>query len=319
MRGAIGALLSACLFSVPASAAVQTTKLALNWKPEPQFGGFYAASVGGHFKREGLDVEILPGGAGTPVVQMVAAGRVPFGIASADEIVIARSRGADVVALFAVYQTNPQGIMVHASRAVKGLRDVYADKAGVLAVQRGLPYAMFLENKLGPARVKIVPYQGGIAAFLADKAFAQQCFIASEPLAAKKAGVAAKVFLVADEGYNPYTTVLVARGETIKKDPALVKAMVAAVRAGWAEYLSAPDAANRRMRELNPSMDAQTFTDSAVAQRPLIGTAETKTLGFGAMTEERWRRLVEQLHEMKVIARKPDAASLFRSPPPSVP
>src|SRR5580765_6359971 len=68
-------------------------KLALNWKPDPQFGGFYAADYGKH----GLDIEILPGGAGTPTVQMIGAGSAEFGIVSADELVVARARGNDVV------------------------------------------------------------------------------------------------------------------------------------------------------------------------------------------------------------------------------
>ncbi len=45
---------------------------------------------------------------------MVEAGKVEFGIAAADEVVLARDRGTDIVAVFATYQTNPQGIMVHA-------------------------------------------------------------------------------------------------------------------------------------------------------------------------------------------------------------
>ena len=84
-------------------------RLALNWKPDPQFGGFYAAP----FEKHGLDVEILPGGAGTPTVQMIGAGSAEFGIVSADELVLARSLGNDVVALFAVFQNCPQGLMVH--------------------------------------------------------------------------------------------------------------------------------------------------------------------------------------------------------------
>src|SRR5262249_4494612 len=83
------------------------TRLALNWKPDPQFGGFYAAP----YEKYGLDLEILPGGAGTPTIQMIGAGSAEFGIVAADELVIARSRGNDVVALFAVFQNNPQGIM----------------------------------------------------------------------------------------------------------------------------------------------------------------------------------------------------------------
>src|SRR6266576_5499457 len=123
--GACAVLLASC--GKPAK-----TRLALNWKPDPQFGGFYAAPYQAH----GLDVEILPGGAGTPTVQMVGAGSAEFGIVSADELVIARSRGNDVVALFAVFQTNPQGIMVHASRKLSSLADLFK-VGGTVALQRG--------------------------------------------------------------------------------------------------------------------------------------------------------------------------------------
>src|ERR1700722_20872034 len=98
-------------------------RLVLDWKPEPEFGGFYAAP----FEKHGLDVEILPGGAGTPTVQMVGAGSAEFGIVAADELVIARARGNDVVALFATFQNCPQGIMVHAWRNLSSIGDVFKE------------------------------------------------------------------------------------------------------------------------------------------------------------------------------------------------
>src|SRR5512133_665565 len=164
------------------SASAEPIKIALNWVPEPEFGGIYAAQQAGIFKANGLDVEILPGGAGAPTWQMVGAGKVPFAIASADEVAIARTRGADIVALFAIYQTCPQGIMVHEERGANSIADVF--KGGTLAMEKGLAYSRFLEKKDGFGNVKLVGYSGGIAAFLADKNYAQQCFIFSEPIAA---------------------------------------------------------------------------------------------------------------------------------------
>src|SRR5882724_4116680 len=104
-------------------------RLALNWKPDPEFGGFYAAD----YSKHGLEVEILPGGAGTPTVQMIGAGSTEFGIVSGDELLIARSRGNDVVALFACFQNNPLAIMAHASRKAQSIGDVF--KAGTVAIQ----------------------------------------------------------------------------------------------------------------------------------------------------------------------------------------
>ena len=200
--------LPACSKAVP-SGGGEHVLLALDWVPEPEFGGFYAARETGAFKAADLDVEIQGGGAGVPVVQMVATGKAEFGIAGADEVLTARARGADIVPLFAVYQTSPQGIMVHASRGAKTLAEVFA--GGTLAIEPGLSYALYLKKKLGFDKLKVVPYDGGVARFVADKDFAQQCYATSEPLAAKKKGSDPQVFLVADEGFNPYLGVVITR------------------------------------------------------------------------------------------------------------
>ena len=158
---------------------------------------------------------------------MVGAGSVDFGIVSADEIVLARSHGNDVVALFAVFQHNPTGIMAHASRNLARIGDVL--KAGTLALESGLPFARFLERKFGFGNVKVVPSAGGdITSFLHDEKFAQQCFLTSEPIAARRKGASVQVFAVSEIGYDPYASVLAVSGESLRKNPDRAKAMVAA-------------------------------------------------------------------------------------------
>ena len=270
-------------------------RLALNWKPEPQFGGFYDAMARDLYAREGLDVEILPGGAGRPTIQMIGAGSTEFGIVSADEIVIARSRGNDVVALFAVYQDCPQGLMTHADRGFQTIGDIFA-APGTVALERGLPYARLLQKQYGFEQVKVVPSPGGdISQFLANPTFTQQCFITSEPLAADRQGVKTKTFLVRETGYNPYTTVLATSGKFLRENPETVAAVVRAVRAGWAGYLDDPAPANQAMQSLRPDLDDQTMHASAAAQRPLIVRGDTPV---GSMSIERWQALVDQLTEL---------------------
>jgi len=278
-------------------------RLALNWKPDPEFGGFYAAD----YKKHGLDVDILPGGAGTPTVQMVGANSAEFGIVSSDEIVLARSKGNDVVAVFASFQQNPMAIMVHESRNLKSLADVVQE--GTLAIQSGLPYARIFKKKYGFEKVKVVPSPGGdIGPFLADEKFSQQCFLTAEPLAARRKGAKVKTFPVSDLGYNPYGQVMAVSGETLRKQPEVVKAMVTAVREGWKAYLDSPQAANVRMQSLNPSMELSTFNEVADAQKPLIQGAE-----LGSMTKERWETLAQQLRELGDIAKVPPVEEYFRS------
>lgn len=282
---------------------VAKVKLVLNWVAEPEFGGFYAAREGGAFAKNGLDVEIMGGGAGVPVVQMVAAGQAEFGIAGADEVITARVRGADIVPLFATFQTSPQAIMAHASRGAKGIPDVLT--SGTLALEPGLPYAAYLKKKYGFDKVSIMPYDGGVARFLADKNFAQQCFITSEPIAARRKGVEPAVFLVADEGFNPYIAVVITRRALLRDKPDVVRAFLRATREGWRSYLDNPAPSNSVMAKLNTSMDADTFIAAAAAQKPLIENDETRAKGLGTMSRERWETLGKQLVDLGIINKAP--------------
>ncbi|MEZ4301218.1 MAG: ABC transporter substrate-binding protein [Polyangiaceae bacterium] len=291
-------------------AAATKVKLALNWVPEPEFGGFYAAREEGSFAKQGLDVEIMPGGAGVPVVQMVAGGQADFGISGADEILTARSRGADVVGVFAIYQKAPQGIMARPEKT--SMADVFA--SGTVALEPGLAYAQFLKKKYGFDKVKIVPYDGGVARFLSEKDYSQQCFATSEPLAARRKGVDPKVFLVADEGFNPYQGVVIVKKSTWESKPDLVKRFVAAAREGWQKYQDDPSKANAVMAKLNTAMDAETFAEAAKAQRDLVATDETKANGLGSMTKERWETLAKQLVELGQLEKEPNAGEAFVKP-----
>jgi NitT/TauT family transport system substrate-binding protein len=267
--------------------------------PEPEFGGFYAARESGAWKEQNLEVEIQGGGAGVPVVQMVAAGKAEFGIAGADEVLTARAKGADVIPVFAVYQKSPHGIMVHASKGAKTMAEALT--GGTLAIEPGMAYAAFLKKKYGFDKVKVVPYDGGVARFLTDKDFAQQCFATSEAIAAKRKGSDPQVFLVADEGFRPYLGVVITRAALWKEKPDLVKAFVRGARKGWQSYLADPGPANAVMAKLNTTMDAETFAAVAKEQRPYVESDETRAAGLGSMTKKRWEDLGAELVELKII------------------
>lgn len=283
-------------------------RLALNWKPEPEFGGFYAAPFASH----GLDVEILPGGAGTPTVQMVGAGSAEFGIVEADELIVARARGNDVVALFAVFQDNPLALMAHAARKLAGIADLF--NGGTLAIQKGLPFARLLEKQYSFDKVKVVPSPGGdLSAFLRDPMFAQQVFLTSEYLTAKRQGADAQVFPISATGFNPYSTVVATSGDYLRKNPGVAKEMVAAMREGWRAYLDNPKSVDERMNQLNPSLPLAGFAETAEAQKPLIENDETKRNGLGSMTRERWLSLIAQIEGLGDLPKAPSPDDCFRN------
>ncbi|MCK6597911.1 MAG: ABC transporter substrate-binding protein [Bdellovibrionaceae bacterium] len=282
--------------------------LALNWVPEPQFGGFYQAQFHGIFKKNTLNVEILKGGSGTPTIQMLSKGVVDFAIVSAEEILISNDKNAknQIVALFATFQTNPQMLMSHKSRGLKSIADILQND-GYLAWQSGLSYSLFLRKKYPQSKVKMVPYLGGLTQFQKDQQLSQQGFITSEPIAAEKLGVKVSSYLVADEGFNPYTTVLAVRKDFLKNNKELTEKMLKSVREGWEQYLLDFQSTNQKMHELNTSMDLETFNLSAKAQVNLIKTDK----GVGSMTLQRWQELIQQMKTLALIKRNLKAEDQF--------
>jgi NitT/TauT family transport system substrate-binding protein len=311
IAGALGAAAPAARAGSPVPVTVQ-----LNWLPEPEFGGLYAALEAGLFARAGLDVTILKGGPDVPAVPMAASGRVTFGVAAADEVISLRARGADIVAVFATYQTSPQAIMVRADRPVDGIPALLA-QGGTLIAQPGLAYLEHLRRAYGFGRTRIVPYgSGAMAQFLDPQRsdVAMQCFVFAEPIAARARGVTPKVFLVADTGFDPYTGVIVVRREFLRTSGDVVRRFVGALREGWALYLKDSGPTNAVMARLNTAMDLPTFAAAARAQEPLITGGEAATRGLGTMSEERWATLARQLLELEVIDRPVPAAECFVNP-----
>lgn len=279
------------LFIFPAFVRAETS-IALNWKAEPQFGGFYQA-----FLNNEIPLNIMEGGSGTPTVQMLTFGKVDFAIVSAEEILISNEKNPknQVVAVFAAFQTNPQVWITKKDRGLKSISEILS-QPGIIAAQSGLTYVEFLKKKYPQIKAQWVPYTGGISGLLKEKNYTQQGFLTSEPLLAEKQGLAVSSFLIANEGFNPYTTVLAVRKSDLSTKKAEIQKVVAAVKKGWSDYLKDPTAANKFMNGINKSMDAETFAKSAAAQKSLI---EIKDLG--SMTEERWKTLIQSLTELKVL------------------
>ena len=287
--------------------------LQLNWKPEPEFGGFYAAQLDNLYRQHGLNVAIRPGGPGTPTPDMLGAGTVDFAIIGGDEIIRARAHGNNIVALFAVYQTDPHAIMTRADRGFTSLADVFTHE-GTLALERGLPYADYLEKKYGFGKLRIVPSPfGDLSLYRTDPNYSMQVFVTAEPFAAKKIGIEPKTFLIADSGYNPYMTILATSESYLRTHPQTVDRLISAVREGWRNYLADPVKTNEYMGTLNPTMSQETFAAAAETQKPMVETADPARLG--TMTLERWQTLMQQLVELKVIDRPIDVKSIYYQPP----
>ena len=69
--------------------------------------------------------------------------------------------------------------------------------------------------------------------------------------------------MIADAGYNPYSTVVIARRELLQQKPEMVAAFVTATAEGWRTYLADARPVNELLEKLNPAIDCATLAAAA--------------------------------------------------------
>jgi NitT/TauT family transport system substrate-binding protein len=95
---------AACSAGSSPSAALTKVRLQLQWFPQAQFAGYFAAVDQGFYKEQGLDVQILPGAVDIVPATVVAGGNAEFGISWVPKMLASRESGADVQVIGQVFQ-----------------------------------------------------------------------------------------------------------------------------------------------------------------------------------------------------------------------
>lgn len=291
---------------------LQPVTLMLNWYPEAEHGGFYAAKMLGIFERYGLDVTIRAGGPNAPVAQELVMGRVQFAIGNADDVLLFRNEGVPVVALMAPLQNTPRCVLVRADSGATRLSEL---SGFVLQANVGRPFLDFMRSEGLLEGVQVVPYGGSVAKLVSDAKTAIQAYSFSEPFMAREQGIDVRALMLSDVGFNPYASCLLADEGYVAAHSDVVARMVVACREGWQKYLESPEKTNAAILKEN----SQGLTANALA----FGVAELKPLCLpegmtaervGQMSAERWEQLVEQLVQLKLIdANKVRADQVFNA------
>ncbi len=280
----------------PESQSSSAVTVQLNWYPEAEHGGVYQAVADGTFAETGLQVEIRPGGRATPVAPELELGRVQFAFSNADDVVVYRRQGLDIVAVLAAMQDSPRCILVREESGAK----TFEDLAGMtLQRQPGRPFLEFMRSRGILDKVQEVPYHGSVSSLVSDPNIAIQAYSFAEPLLAEQQGVKVRRLMVSDLGWNPYSSVLITTGDLIRSDPELVRKFVQSSRRGWQHYLTDPTAGNAVILAANQhGMTAEALRFGSSELRNLAMPNDLPPQSVGMMTLERWSTLVEQMDDL---------------------
>jgi NitT/TauT family transport system substrate-binding protein len=262
-----------------------------NWVAEAEHGGFFQAVADGTYKKYGLDVTIVPGGPNENNRLLLIAGKIDFFMAANTLLSFdAVANNIPVVSVAAIFQKDPEIFLTHPESKATKLEDL---KTRMLFISKeGMAgYFQWLKSEYGFSDKNVRPYNFNPQPFIASPQSAQQGYLTSEPYAVEKsADFKPNVILLADYGFNDYSTLIETRTELVEKKPDLVQRFVDASIVGWYHYIYGDNSAgNAMIKKFNPEMtdDLLAYSVAKMKEYGIVDSGDSLKLGIGAMTDER--------------------------------
>ena len=296
------AVLASLLAATPAQ-ALDKVRFGTNWVAEGEHGGFYQALADGTYKKYGLEVEIVPGGPNVNNRILLPVGKLDFFMsANSLQSFDAVAQNIPTVAVAASFQKDPQVLIAHPDvktfDALK-TRTLFVSKEGMAS------YFQWLKADFGFDEAKVKPYTFNPQPFLADKNSAMQGYVTSEPYAIETQGhFKPTLFLLADQGFNSYSTLIETRRDLVEHKPNLVQRFVDASAIGWYHYIYGdPSAGNSLIKRQNPEMTDALLAYSIAKMKEfgIVDSGDSVKLGIGAMTDARMKSFFDKMVRVGVV------------------
>src|SRR5579872_3533468 len=290
----------------PAAAApLDKVTFGTNWVAEGEHGGFYQALADGTYQKYGLDVTIVPGGPNVNNRILVAVGKLDFYLsANTLQGFDAVEQNVPTVHVAALFQKDPQVFIAHPDPGIEKFADL--KKLTLFVSKEGMAtYYQWLKADYGFTDRQAKPYTFNPQPFLADKNSAMQGYVTSEPFAIEReAKFKPKIFLLADQGFSAYSTLIETRRELVDKKPDLVQRFVDASIVGWYNYLYGDNsAANALIKKLNPEMTDELLAYSVAKMKEygIVDSGDALRDGIGAINDARMASFFDKMVRAHVV------------------
>jgi NitT/TauT family transport system substrate-binding protein len=307
----VAAFIGSVAFAAPGASAqtLDKVRFGTNWVAEAEHGGYYQAVADGTYKKYGLDVEIVSGGPNVNNRMLLPVGKLDFFMsANSLQSFDAVEQNIPTIAVAASFQKDPQVLLAHPGKA-KQLDDLkklvlFVSKEGIAS------YFQWLKADYGFDEASVRPYTFNPQPFLADKNTAMQGYVTSEPFAIEMQGkFKPEIFLLADHGFNTYSTLIETRRDLVEKNPGLVQRFVDASAIGWYNYLygdSRPG--NELIKKQNPEMSDALIAYSIAKMKEfgIVDSGDAEKFGIGAMTDARMKAFFDTMVRASVVDGKID-------------
>jgi NitT/TauT family transport system substrate-binding protein len=283
----------------------------MGYIPNIQYAPFYVAVERGYFAEAGIEIE-FDYSFETDGLALVGAGELPFAVASAEQVLLARAQEIPVVYVAAWYQDFPVAVVAKAEAGIETPADLVGRRVGLPGLF-GANYVGLraMLSAAGVAEEDVTLDSIGfnqVAALAADQEDAIVGYETNEPIQLRAQGYEVSVLAVADY-VKLAANGLLASEMVIAEDPDLVAGFVDAFLRGLADTLADPDAAYEISKLY---VDALAEADEAVQKEVLAASLDfwrADQLGFSQ--PEAWENMQAVLLEMGLLTEPLDLDAAY--------
>ncbi len=297
-----------------ASAKAERFTLVLDYFPNADHAGIYAAQAAGEYRRAGLDVKIQPPPDPAAPLKLLQAGRADLAISYEPELLLARDAGARrLVSVAALVQKPLTSIIALGERRIASPADLKGKRVGT----SGIPYqSAYLKTileraKVDPASVKETNVGFNLVpAMLSKKVDATLgAFWNYEGVDLQRRRKRPTILRMEELGVPPYAElVLVANADRLdERGASRVRRFVQATARGHALLRDDEAAGLDALLAANPDLD-RGLQQAAVAATLPVFFPEDDTKPFGYQDPRAWAAYGDWMNANGLLKRPPNAA-----------
>ncbi|PTL56554.1 ABC transporter substrate-binding protein [Paraconexibacter algicola] len=322
----VALLLSACGSKeddIAGTPQTQKLTLMLDYFPNADHAGIYAAQASGAFAKVGLDVDIQTPSDPSAPLKLVEAGRADLAISYEPELLLARDKGAKLVAVGAIVNKPLTSLMALGKEKITRVEDLRGKTVGTAGIPYQAAYLKTILEEAGvpPEDVKTVDVGFNLVpAMISGKVDATLgAFWNYEGTQLQREKKDPDIIRMETVGVPTYDElVVVASEETTKDRGALVRRFFQALRQGTEQVRADPAAGVTPLLKANPDLDRG--LQEAVVRKtlPVFFPADDED-PFGYMDPSQWRAYGRWMLDRGLITKEIDPTSLTNEFLPGAP
>jgi len=295
--------------------ASQPVNLVLDFFPNADHAGIYAAIGTGEFRKAGLDVHPRTPSDPAAPLKLLAAGRADLAISYEPELLLARAKGAKLVSIGALVQKPLTSLISLGPHAIKEPGQLEDKKIGTAGIPYQDAYLKTIIAKAGidAGRVKSINVGFNLVPALVSKKVdaVLGMFWNVEGVQLARRHKDPRILRMEQIGVPTYNElIVVAREQDVRSRGALLRRFMRALARGHQHLRADVSAGVDPLVKANPDLDRKLQTAQVKATLPVFFPAD-KTRPFGFQDPDQWQRYATWMADNGLIPSTDTAQRAF--------